>query len=284
MSLALKIVFGVVALLVLIGIALRMHKLRRDEMRAIATRVERRLMEPPPSPYTPSRGFRLLDGPLTVPDRPSPPKPRLEPDREYVFSESQLPPTYQESVSPLGRHDERWALSKSVHRSRFSSLGSRVGLVVLVVAVVAIVSVYYLQHGRHPSSTTTTSTTTTLASSTKAKQSNADVVWPTTLVATSVHGEDASYTLPVARYRVTVSGSNGPVWTVYQMGPTNALEWQGKIAQHQNESLVLTGASQITLGSPGNAQVRIGLSTVKFPSPLSPTLTLILTPKATSSG
>jgi hypothetical protein len=283
MSLALEIVIGVLAILALTALGLRLRKLRRDEMRTIATRVERQLLEPPPSPYTPSKGFRLLDGPLNVPDRPLPPRPRLEPDREYVFSESQLPPTYQESVSPLGRHDERWALSKSVHRSRFSSLGFRVGLVLVVLAVIAIVSTYYLQRGRQPGSTTTT-TSTTLASSTKTKQSTSTVVWPTTLVATLVHGEDASYTVPVTHYRVTVSGTNGPVWTVYQMGPTNTLEWQGKIAQHENESLVLSGASQITLGSPGNAQVRVGLSTVKFPSPLPPTLTLILTPKATSSG
>jgi hypothetical protein len=283
MSLALEIVLGVIALIVLVAIALRLRKLRRDEMRAIATRVERRLVEPPPSPYTPSKGFRLLDGPLNAPDRPTPPRPRLETDREYVFSESQLPPTYQENVSPLGRHDERWALTKSVHRSRFSSLGSRVGLVVLVLAVIAIVSVYYIQRGRHPSSTTTT-TTTTLANSSKAKQSSSNSDWPTTLVATVVRGEDASYSVPVAHYRVTVFGTNGPVWTVYQMGPTNTLEWQGKIAQHKNESLVLTGSSQITLGSPENAQVRVGLSTVKFPSPLPSTLTLILTPKATGSG
>jgi hypothetical protein len=284
MSLALKIGIGAIVLLALVAIALRLRKLRRDEMRAIATRVERRLVEPPPSPYATSKGFRLLDGPLNAPDRPVPTRPRLELDREYVFSESQLPPTYQEGVSPLGRHDERWALSKSVHRTRFSSLGSRVGLVILILAVVAIVSVYYIQRGRQPGSTTTTTTTTTLASPSKTRQSNSNVVWPTTLVATLVHGEDATYSLPVARYRVTVSGTNGPVWTVYQMGPTNTLEWQGKIAQNENESLVLSGASQITLGSPGNAQVRVGLSTVKFPSPLPPTLTLILTPKATSSG
>jgi hypothetical protein len=208
----------------------------------------------------------------------------LEPDREYVFSESQLPPSYQESVSPLGRHDERWALSKSVHRSSFTSVGSRVALIVAIIAVIAIVSTYYLQHGRHPSSTTTTTTTTTLASSTASEQSNSSVVWPTTLVAASVHGEDATYSVPVGKYRVTVSASNGPVWTVYQMGPKNTLEWQGKVASNARESLVLTGTSQITLGSPRNAQVRVGLSTVAFPSPLPPTLTLILTPTTTGSG
>jgi hypothetical protein len=284
MSLALKIAVGVVVLLVLVAIALRVRKLRRDEMRSIATRVERRLMEPPPSPYTPSRGFRLLDGPIDASDRPAPPRPRLEPDREYVFSESQLPPSYQESVSPLGRHDERWALSKSAHRSSFTSVGPRVALVVVVIAVIAIVTTYYLQHGHLATSTTTTTTTTTLASSNKSPLSNSTVVWPTTLVATSLHGEDATYSVPAGKYRVTVSGSDGPVWTVYQMGPTNTLEWQGKIASHAHESLVLTGASQITLGSPRNAQVRVGLSTVVFPTPLPPTLTLILTPTTTGSG
>jgi hypothetical protein len=103
-------------------------------------------------------------------------------------------------------------------------------------------------------------------------------------VATSVSGENASYGVPVARYRVTVSGTNGAVWTVYQMGPQSTLEWQGRVAQGATESLVLTGSSRITLGSPRSATVQVGPSAVKFPSPLPPTLTLILTPPANASG
>jgi len=139
MNLALEVALIVVAALALVAVALRLRKLRRDEMRKIANRVERRLVEPPPSPYTPSKGFRLLDGPLNSPARPEPPRPRLEPDHEYVFSERQFA-TYQESVSPLGRRDERWALSKSTNRSRFSSIGARFAMILLVVLVVGIIA------------------------------------------------------------------------------------------------------------------------------------------------
>ncbi|MGA2293941.1 MAG: hypothetical protein ABSG24_01815 [Acidimicrobiales bacterium] len=282
MSLTLYVVVAVVVALGLIAVALRLRKLRRDEIRRIANRVDRRLVEPPPSPYTPSRGFRLLDGPLNSPDRPEPPRPRLEPNHEYVFSESQIA-SYQESVSPLGRHDERWALSKSMNRSRFSSVGVRFSLIVLVVVVVGIVALYYVERGRHPHAGTTTTTTTTLAAS-SAKHSDSTVVWPTSLVATSHSGEDATYVVPVARYRVTVTASAGPVWTVYQMGPRDTLEWQGKLLLGSDESLSLSGTSRITLGSPRSATVRVGASDVTFPSPLPPTLTLILEPSTTSSG
>ncbi len=282
MSLTLYVVVAVVVALGLIAVALRLRKLRRDEIRRIANRVDRRLVEPPPSPYTPSRGFRLLDGPLNSPDRPEPPRPRLEPNHEYVFSESQIA-SYQESVSPLGRHDERWALSKSMNRSRFSSVGVRFSLIVLVVVVVGIVALYYVERGRHPHAGTTTTTTTTLAAS-SAKHSDSTVVWPTSLVATSHSGEDATYVVPVARYLVTVTASAGPVWTVYQMGPRDTLEWQGKLLLGSDESLSLSGTSRITLGSPRSATVRVGASDVTFPSPLPPTLTLILEPSTTSSG
>ncbi len=281
MSLTLYVVVAVVVALGLIAVALRLRKLRRDEIRRIANRVDRRLVEPPPSPYTPSRGFRLLDGPLNSPDRPEPPRPRLEPNHEYVFSESQIA-SYQESVSPLGRHDERWALSKSMNRSRFSSVGVRFSLIVLVVVVVGIVALYYVERGHHPHAGTTTTTTTLAASS--AKHSDSTVVWPTSLVATSHSGEDATYVVPVARYRVTVTASAGPVWTVYQMGPRDTLEWQGKLLLGSDESLSLSGTSRITLGSPRSATVRVGASDVTFPSPLPPTLTLILEPSTTSSG
>jgi hypothetical protein len=283
MNLALEVALIVVAALALVAVALRLRKLRRDEMRKIANRVERRLVEPPPSPYTPSKGFRLLDGPLNSPARPEPPRPRLEPDHEYVFSERQFA-TYQESVSPLGRRDERWALSKSTNRSRFSSIGARFAMILLVVLVVGIIALYYFQHGRHPGTTTTTTTTTSLAVSSSSKQTNTDAVWPATLVATSTVGEDASYAVPVTRYRVTVRATAGPEWTVFQMGPRDTLEWQGKLLPGVDESLVLSGSAHITLGSPRSATVRVGTSTVVLPSPLPPTLTLILQPSVRAAG
>jgi hypothetical protein len=282
MSLILIVTIVVVVALVLVTVALRLRKLRRDEIRKIANRVDRRLVEPPPSPYTPSRGFRLLDGPVNLPDRPQPPRPRLEPDHQYVFSESQIA-SYQESVSPLGRHDERWALSKSMNRSRFSSIGVRFSVIVLVVLVVGIMTLYYVQRFRHPHSSTTTTTTTTLEAS-SSKHADSTVVWPTSLAATSRSGEDASYVVPVTRYRVTVTATAGAVWTVYEMGPRDTLEWQGKLLLGADESLVLNGTSRITLGSPRSATVRVGASNVTFPSPLPPTLTLIFEPSTRTSG
>ncbi len=60
--LALKVIAVIVVLILALGTFLRVRKLRRDEMRALSKPVERRLMTPPPSPYAPSKGFRLLDG------------------------------------------------------------------------------------------------------------------------------------------------------------------------------------------------------------------------------
>lgn len=282
MSLALEVVLGLLGLLVLAALVLRLRKLRRDEMRDIAARVDHRLIEPPPSPYATAKSFRLLDGPVNTTSRPEPPRPRLEPDREYVFSESQLA-NYQEPIIPLGRHDERWALNKSVQRSRFSSLGSRLGLLAVVIMVLAVVIFYYVDHGRHPTTTTTTTSTTTTTQASSQK-SNTDVEWPISLVANSTSGDDATYDVPVAHYRVTVTGARGAVWTVYEMGSKNTLEWQGKLDQGTSESLVLSGPSRITLGSPSSATVTVGPSPVTFPSPLPPTLNLILTPTTTQSG
>jgi hypothetical protein len=279
MSVALKVVIGVAVVLVIVTVVLRLRKLRRDEMRKIASRVERRLMTPPPSPYTPSKGFRLLDGPIN-PDgtRPEPPRPRLETDRDYVFSESQLP-SYQESVLPLGRRDTKWALSKSGRPGRFATFGSRLGLIFLVILIVAVVGIYYAKHGNPPKITTTTTTTLGSSVSTHSK-----VVWPSTLVASVVSGDKATYPVPVSKYRVTVSGANGAVRTVYRMGPQNTLEWQGTIAPGSSESLVLSGVSKITLGSPRGVSVKVGLSNVAFPPTLPATLTLVLRPPVTPSG
>ena len=114
--------FALFVVLLLAAAALRARKLRRDEHREVDAPVERRLTAPPPSPYTPSKGFRLLDGPVNEPLRPVPPRPRLEPGREYVFSESQLP-DYVKSVSPLGRHDVPAALEILLRQSEAEPAG-----------------------------------------------------------------------------------------------------------------------------------------------------------------
>src|SRR3984957_1444382 len=158
MPVALDVVIGIVVLLVVAVAALRIRKLRRDEIRELSRPVERRLMSPPPSPYEPSKGFRLLDGPLDATRRPEPLRPRLESDRDYVFSESQMPGD-AEVVPSQFRHNEKWALSKSARRSA-SFTGLRVAVIAVLIIVVIGAIGLYLQH-LHAKNTSTTTTTTT---------------------------------------------------------------------------------------------------------------------------
>ena len=146
MSLAIKVVVALVIVAFVAVAVLRARKLRRDEIRELSRPVERRLMSPPPSPYTPSKGFRLLDGPLDPDRRPEPPRPRLDSGHEYVFSETQL--GTGDELRPASRHDERWALSRSAHHSSLPSFGFRVIVIALVVALAAAFIYYYVHHSR----------------------------------------------------------------------------------------------------------------------------------------
>jgi len=165
MGLALKVAIAIVVVLVLAVAALRIRKLRRDEMRELSRPVDRRLMSPPPSPYSPSKGFRLLDGAADSARRSEPARPRLEAEREYVFSESQMP-TYDD-VRPVAlRHNERWALSRSTRRSSLPLTG--LGIVIVVVVVVVLVGAigYFVQHSSNATTTTSSTTTSTIAPTT----------------------------------------------------------------------------------------------------------------------
>jgi hypothetical protein len=164
---ALKVALVVILALLLVVVALRMRKLRRDEMRALEKRTDPRLVVPPPSPYQPSRGFRLLDG-TEAPSTPrTPMRPRLEPDREYVFSDFH---PARVDVNPLqpARHSEDWALSRSANRSSMSLRGIRLLVVVIVVVLLLGVIGYFARDrvDRGPSTTTTHVTTTTHHSTT----------------------------------------------------------------------------------------------------------------------
>jgi len=274
MSLALKIIILVVVILVVGVAALRIRKLRRDEIRELSRPVERRLMSPPPSPYAPSKGFRLLDGPLDPSRRAEPLRPRLETDREYVFSETQMPGDSEVVPSHL-RHNEKWALSKSARRSA-SLTGLRVGIIALVVVVAVCVIALFLQQHPKPGvpikkiSTTTTTTTKPRSTTTTTTAS----ALPSSFVATSTSGETATYRVPLKRYLVVVHGALGPTWAVYKMGPQSTLEWQGDVKAGQVESLQMIGDSQITIGAPKSASVTVAGKTVTFPSPLPTTLVL----------
>src|ERR1700691_3659715 len=225
MALALKVAIGVVVLLVVGIAALRIRKLRRDEIRELSRPVERRLMSPPPSPYAPSKGFRLLDGPLDSTRRPEPLRPRLETDREYVFSETQMPGDGDVVPTHL-RHSEEWALSKSARRPA-SFTGLRVALIALIVIVIVGALGLYVQHRDSKNGTTTTTTSTRPPSTTTTTKA---LALPSSFVATSTSGETATYQVPLSRYRVIVHGAQGPTWSVYKMGPQSTLEWQGTVA------------------------------------------------------
>ena len=270
MNLALKVAGAVIVVLLLVVATLRVRKLRRDEMRELSKPVERRLMTPPPSPYAPSKGFRLLDGPIEPARRAEPARPRLETDREYVFSETQMPSYGEVRPSPM-RHNENWALSRSA-RSNLRFAGLRLGAIVLVLAIVAGFVGYYVQRGSSGVSAPGAPTTTTTSSS--VPTTTTTLRWPATFRPTSMSGQTANYRVPAVNYTVVVSGTRGATWAVYQMGPKNTLEWQGRVALGKSESLQMTGNSLITLGSPKNATVSVGGSPVVFPSPLPTTLSL----------
>jgi hypothetical protein len=163
MSLLIKIVVALVIIAFVAVAVLRVRKLRRDELRELSRPVERRLMTPPPSPYEPSKGFRLLDGSVDQQRRPEPPRPRLDAGHEYVFSESQLG-SGEELRSGTNRHDERWALSRSSHHSTIPSFGLRAVAIIVALGLVAAFAFYYVNRG--PSTKGTTTTSTTLHSST----------------------------------------------------------------------------------------------------------------------
>ena len=267
MILALEIMGIVVAVLLIAGTVLRIRKVRRDEMRELSKPLERRLVTPPPSPYAPSKGFRLLDGsgePLT---RAPVERPRLDPGRQYVFSDAQNP---EEPSSQHVRHNEDWFLSRSSHRSTGSLLARSAAVVLALVVVVGIIVTYAFEH-HPPKNSTTTTTTTTRPPATTTTQ-------PSALRATSLSGDDALYAAPAARYRVTVTGLRGETWVVYNMGPTGTLEWQGPVDLGKSESLVMTAQSRITIGSPSSASVTVDGRPVIFPSPLPATLVLVFTP------
>lgn len=273
MIIALEALGGVVILLVLLGVGLRLRKIRRDSRRERVVVDDRRLVAPPPSPYEPSRGFRLIDESGEPIVRPPVQRPRLDPERHYVFSDSA---THHEDTLPMHlRHNNDWFLSRSGHRSTSSIVLRAVGVFLLIVIVIATITTYYLDRkpGKGVSSTTTTTTTVPKTTTT---------TLPVTFRPTSSSGEDADYSIPAARYRVTVSGARGETWTEYNMGPSSTLEWQGAIDQGQEESLVMIGNSEITLGSPSSAAVTVDGHPVVFPSPLPVTLVLVL--DATPAG
>jgi hypothetical protein len=271
-TLVLKIAAAVVVVFLLVGTGLRIRKLRRDEMRLLSKPVDRRLVTPPPSPYAPSRGFRLLDESGEPIARPPVERPRLDPDRHYVFSDSQ---PADDVISSRLRHKDDWFLARSAERSPLAKWTRRILILLLVAAITLVVVTYYTDHHKAiprghatygPGATTTSSSTTTTSTTTTLDTSP--------LVAASSGNGDATYVVSAPSYPVTVNGALGTTWAVYEMGPKNTLEWQGNVKQGSSKSLTMTGVSNVQIGSPSSATVYVGQRKVVFPSPLPATLTL----------
>jgi hypothetical protein len=277
-TVALEILGIVVAVLLLAGTALRIRKLRRDDLRESSHPLDRRLVSPPPSPYTPSKGFRLLDGsgePLT---RPPVERPRIDPARQYVFGES---PSSDDPGVVHARHNDDWFLSRSAHRSTASLVARGLVVVVVIAVIVAVVVAYGLDHHHTPGKSKGSTTTTLLHTTTTTTTTTAAL--PASFLPTSASGDDANYRVAATSYRVTVVGARGESWAEYNMGPSSTLEWQGPVDQGAHESLVMRGDSRVTLGSPSSASVSVDGRPVVFPTPLPATLVLVFTAKGSTT-
>ncbi len=279
MILALKIAGGVVVVLVLAGTILRVRKVHRDEMRELSKPVERRLVAPPPSPYEPSRGFRIIDEAGEPLHRSPVERPRIDPERDYVFSDST--PSSREVVGSHLRHNDEWFLSRSANRSTSSTIMRRLAVVVLIAAVAAVLVTYYVDRHTPKGPAGGTTTTTNLVGRT----TTTVPTLPSSFTTTSTSGDEAFYRVPASRYQVEVTGSHGPTWTVYDMGPTSTLEWQGTVANGSTKSLTMVGDSRITLGSPSSASVSVDGRPVVLPAALSSPQVLVFdAPSATGAG
>ena len=147
----------VVALAITVGV-LRWRKVLRDEYRRRGRHPVMTMI--PPAPYEVSKGFRLLEPGENIESRPEPIRPSIDPESPYVFTDS-LSVETQLHYSAQGRHDSRWALERSSHRSKLAPKSGRVIGAVIVLLVVLIGVGTYLQHSTVSTTTSTIHTTTT---------------------------------------------------------------------------------------------------------------------------
>jgi hypothetical protein len=135
-------VVGLLVLLVLVALAV--GRALNDRRRTLDVSLESLR---PPSPYPPSRGFKLLNGDEIIEDVRAPEVPRIDHPGELVFGEVPVPLPLP---SAKQRHDERWALERSVRRmpqlrsrrKRQSKQNVAVAVVAVVIAVVVVLHLY----------------------------------------------------------------------------------------------------------------------------------------------
>lgn len=233
------IVIGIVVVLVVVAGAIWWGRSRHDARHDAR---DPHLLSPPPSPYAPSQGFRLVDGESAPAPaaRPTPARPRLD-ARDYVFGDASL--TGEDSLVAT-RHGSNWALERTTRRRRRkwrSRQWMRLGVVVLVVALAAG---YALQRGR-PSTTTTTTTTTTAMH----------------IVATSTGPHSASV---VARANAVVTiSATGALGVVVRDAAGKV--FSGSLASGQSTSATLTKTLSVRVDSLA-LSLKVGTSSVRLPA------------------
>lgn len=131
---------GAVLLLALLATALWLRR------KSVSTPLVRPQL--PPSPYAPSRSFRLLDASGDIEQPVAPEAPKLAHEGELVFGDAS---SYSDAVAPLTpqlRREEQWAIQRSMRRApRLKSRRRhRSRQVQLAGALLVVVVVLYVTH------------------------------------------------------------------------------------------------------------------------------------------
>jgi len=111
----------------------------RRRQAVIATDELARKPVAPPSPYAPSRGFKILAGDEAPTPDEAPPVPKIETDGELIFGDGLH--AYETPAMPKLRHDEQWAIDRSMRRvptlRTLKHRRQRIAAAVVIVAAVA---------------------------------------------------------------------------------------------------------------------------------------------------
>jgi hypothetical protein len=244
-------------------VLLRWRKLRRDEIRILEKHSKNFL--PPPSPYQPSKGFRLLDGSTTMPAHRDVQRPRLDPEAHYIFGETTTSFADDVGSSPH-RHDQRWALDRASRRRGLSQSSLRVVMVAAAVVLILLVVGFFLE--RHTTKlhrkTSPTSTTST----------NAGSQWPNQLVATTSSSSTAAYDIPTGNFTLVATAHGGTLQLTVRNGTPSAVVFQGAVASGASETLSLSGNTTVAIDPSADASLSLHQSSVVLPSSAGTSMTL----------
>jgi len=247
---------------------LRWRKLRRDEIRILERHSKNFL--PPPSPYQPSKGFRLLDGSTTLPAPRDVQRPRLDPDAHYVFGET-TPSFGEDLAASAHRHDQMWALDRASRRRGLSPSSWRVvGLALLVIFILLVVGYFLERHPARDHHKTSTTTSSTIAAA----------QWPSQLVAASSTSSSATYDIPTGSYTFATTAEGGALQLTVRSGTPSSVVYQGTLAKGANVSLSLSGTTTVVIDPSADGAITLHSSDVVLPTSAGTTMTLTFTTSA----